>query len=220
MNREVGRGLEVGPARYNSVGCAGEVATMDRIVVHLSTTIAVVLMAAIASATVVLPVSMQQMAMESDVVIHARVSGQQVSWDERHVRVLTLTSVDVIAGIKGAQKGDRLTIYQVAGTLDGVTFDIPGALHFVRGEEMVLFAKRYQDKIVSYGMGLGKYRVVEQGGQKFVAPEYGDVAFVEPSADRRVLPAERPATATQPLTRFIARVRCAVASSAGERGAP
>jgi hypothetical protein len=159
------------------------------------------------------------MARESDVVVRARVDSQQVVWDERQVRVLTLTSIDVIDGIKGCSKGERLTIYQVGGTLDGVTFDVPGALRFAPGEEMVFFAKRFKGQIASYGMGLGKFRVVEQDGRRVVMPEYGDVAFAKGATDRRTVTEMPPATA-EPLTQFIQRIRRAAAAGAGRRGAP
>ncbi|MFH1811838.1 MAG: hypothetical protein ABIJ09_24080 [Pseudomonadota bacterium] len=158
-------------------------------------------------ATTVLAVPLEQMTAEAEVVVHARVGAQQVTWDQDHTRILTLTSIEVIEGIKGARKGDLLTIYQVAGTLDGVTFRIPGALDFAPGDEMVFFAQRFEDKIVSYGMGLGKYRVQGQGPDKVVMPEFGDVTFVKRDSDGSYVPGGAPPEVVLPLAAFLSRLR-------------
>jgi len=174
------------------------------------------LLATPATATLVQVVGLEQMARESDVVVHARVGAQQVTWDKDHQRVLTLTSIEVLDGVKGARKGDRMTIYQVGGTLDGVTFRIIGALQFVPGEQMVFFAKRFEDKLVSYGMGLGKYSVTERDGQLLAEPVYGDVAFVKRTAEGALVPDTAPTASAQPLAAFLRNVR-AVAGNGGAR---
>ena len=174
------------------------------------------LLAAPVLATQVYAVGLEQMTAESDVVVHARVGAQQVTWDKDHRRVLTLTSIEVIDAVKGARKGEVLTIYQVGGTLDGLTYRIVGALQFAPGEQFVFFAKRFEDKIVSYGMGLGKYAVVDRGGSPFVEPVYGDVAFVKRTADGRLAPDTPPAATSQPLNTFLQRVR-AIAGRGGVR---
>ncbi len=160
-----------------------------------------------AQATRVVSIPLEQMTQESDVVVYARVGTQQVRWDETHSRILTLTTIEVIDAVKGAHKGDVLTIYQVGGSLDNVTYKITGALRFVPGEQMIFFAERYKDMIVSYGMGLGKYRVVDAGGHKDVIPEYGDVAFVQRGAEGEFVPAKRPDNGARPLADFLRSLR-------------
>lgn len=161
----------------------------------------------VAKATRVMAVPLKQMTEESQVVVHARVGQQQVRWDKNHSRILTLTTIEVIDAVKGAQKGDVLTIYQVGGTLDGITYKIPGALNFVPGEEMVFFAVRFQDMIVSYGMGLGKYHVSDDGSSKTVKPEYGDVSFVQRGAEGEFVPATRPDSQPSKLSAFLRNLK-------------
>jgi hypothetical protein len=158
-------------------------------------------------ASVVMQVSLEQMTTESDVVVYARVGEQRVTWDEDHARILTLTTIEVIDAIKGAHKGDLLTIYQVGGTLDGITYRIAGALQFAPGEELVFFAQRFKDKIVSYGMGLGKYAVVKRDGRPWVEPNFGDVTFVKRGANGELLPDSPPDSSAQLLSTFMQRVR-------------
>ena len=158
------------------------------------------------------------MARESEVVAHVRVGDQRVTWDDRHVRILTLTDIEVIEPIKGAKKGQHFTIYQVGGTLDGVTYDIPGRLFFTAGEEMIFFAYRFKDMVVSYGMGLGKFAVLERDGVKVVSPEWGDVSFVQMGPGSKAT-GEGPVSEVESLQTFLARVRRAIQAKAqgGER---
>lgn len=173
----------------------------------LSLGLTTLLLSSNALATRVMAIPLEQMAQDSDVVVYARVGSQQVQWDKTHSRVLTLTTIEVIDAVKGARKGDVLTIYQVGGSLDGVTYKITGALRFVPGEQMILFAERYKDMIVSYGMGLGKYRVMDAGGRKTVQPEYGDVAFVQRGAEGEFVPSPRPDNKVQSLADFLRELR-------------
>lgn len=171
---------------------------------------AALLAATASSATEVMHVPLARMATQSDVIVEAQVLGHKVTWDDSHTRILTLTQIRVLQALKGASKGEVLTIYQVGGSLDHMTLAIPGALHFVDGEQMVFFAMRFRTMIVSYGMGLGKYRIDTTGPTPMVLPEYGDVEFVKRRPDGSFAPAPIPATGPEPLSTFLQRVRTAL----------
>lgn len=175
----------------------------------------VLLLAFPAQATQVFHVRMEQMARESQVIVHARVVAQRTTWDDSHARILTLTTLEVIDGIKGADAGDQLVIYQVGGTLDGITFDIPGALRFAAGQEVIFFAVRFGAMIASYGMGQGKWVVHEQSGVAYVAPEFGDVAWVTPESDG-LRPAEPPRVSAESLSSFLGRIDVALGPGGGQ----
>lgn len=117
--------------------------------------------AADAGATVVVRHGLEEMTSKSDVIVHARVADQKVTREDG--RIVTLTEVEVIDGLKGAKPGEVLTIYQVGGSLDGMRQWIEGAHVYEHGEELVLFAMRHGERVVSYGVGVGKFRVVYDG---------------------------------------------------------
>lgn len=130
-----------------------------------------------AEATVVVLHSLEEMSRRSEVIAHARVA-------ERHVvkegpGVVTLTELEVIDGLKGAKAGDILTVYQVGGELDGVRHWIEGAHEYEMGEEIVLFAVRHGERVVSYGVGVGKFRVVYDGAFRRVVEDLGDVVVLQ-----------------------------------------
>ncbi len=170
------------------------------------TAAAVLCLAGPAWATVVRPVKLSQMTAEAEVIVHGRVGAQEVTREPETGRILTFTFIEVIEAVKGAKAGDLLTLYQVGGALHGVTAVIPGASRFAPGEEIVLFAMRFRGRVVTYGIGLGKYVVHERNGMKTVAPEYGDVSFATPSS-QGLAPAAPPDALERPLKDFLIMLR-------------
>jgi hypothetical protein len=160
-------------------------------------------------ATQVLRTSAEQMAQRSDMVLHARVVDQRVEWNTKKSRVLTLTTLEIINAIKGKAR-ESIVVYQVGGTLDGVTYKIPGAIKLEKGEEIIFFGVRFRDMIASYGMGLGKFVVSRTGKSATVLPHYGDVEFVTRQSDGRIGKDTHGPDSPQPLAAFIARIKKAV----------
>ena len=171
--------------------------------------------AEMAHATTVINVPLEQMAKESTVILHGRVEAQQVVQESGTDRILTLTAVEVLNEIKGIKKNEIITIYQVGGTLDGRTLHVSGALKFRKGEEFILFGARFRDMIVSYGMGLGKYMVMDHSGDRFVLPEFGDVHRVEPDGKGGYKAANHKFPDPEPLQLFLERVRNLSAAQGG-----
>lgn len=166
-------------------------------------------------ATVVMQVPLERMAQEADVIVHARVGAQQVRWAEGRARILTLTDIEVLDAVKGATKGDVMTIYQVDGTLDGITYKIPGIVRFKPGEEIVLFAMRFEDKLVTFGVGLGKYVVARDGDDALVFPELGLSSYVKRTADGRLVETAPVLEPPQTLESFLDQVRRTAAAGQG-----
>lgn len=130
-----------------------------------------------ASATVVVLHELDEMTTRADVVIHARVGDVTVTRDEKG-RIATLVEVEVLDALKGAKTGDVLTIWQLGGTYEGQTMMITGQHKWDKGEEMVFFAMKHEQWIVSYGVGVGKYHVERAADGVDVVAEYGDVVAV------------------------------------------
>ena len=145
-----------------------------------------------ARATVVVVPTLEEMAVASDVIADARVLDQLVKKDELG-RILTLTRVTVVDGLKGAKTGDTLEIFQLGGNLDGKNAWIVGAQHFQKGERFVIFAARHPSggpaSIVPYGIGFGVFDVVTDNGpvkNPRVQEVVGDVVSLSKSDDGAV----------------------------------
>ncbi len=173
--------------------------------------------ASMAQATTVINVPLEQMAKESTVIFHGRVEAQQVVQEAGTDRILTLTAVEVLTEVKGIKKNEMVTIYQVGGTLDGRTLHVSGALKFQKGQEFILFGVRFRDMVVSYGMGLGKYMVMQESEGAIVVPEFGDVHRVEPDGKGGFKSANHKFPAPESLESFLERVRALAAPAGGAK---
>src|SRR5262245_31561662 len=69
----------------------------------------------------------------SDIVI-GFVESSRSYWNEKHTRILTDVTVRVERALKGAV-GQRLTLTQLGGVVDGARYSIPGCPAFRDGEE-------------------------------------------------------------------------------------
>lgn len=129
------------------------------------------LFGAVAHSTIVRIDSLQEMAQNADIIAHVVVGDKSSSLD-REGRVIELSTVQVLQGIKGTQTGHFLTLYQVAGII--------GQSQFPFGEEMVIFGMRHGDKVVSYGVGLGKFKVLRGQNRASVVEEFRDLLTPNP----------------------------------------
>lgn len=91
-------------------------------------------------ATSLVPLSLQRITDIAEVIIHARVSAQQVELDQHSQQIVTITHFEVIESIKG-DVGSSHSIKQLGGSLAGSNqqLRIHGVPRFVDGEELIVF---------------------------------------------------------------------------------
>lgn len=208
----------------------------SHLMLSLATAGAVALGATAALATVVVQPSLEQMTARSGVIVHGVVTDQVVVQGEEG-RILTLSSIRVTEGLKGAKANDTVTLYQVGGELDGHVARIAGVSAFAKGEEVILFGDTFLATdtvrflqlerknqipaamlhpsgpwLVPYGIGLGKFRVDRSnetlGAQ--ASEELGDVAVATPGPRGMVL-GGRVVRTQQPLNVMLDELRRLVA---------
>ena len=152
---------------------------------HAATLVAAVLLAGSAArATVVVVPTLEEMTLRADVVAQVVVRDQRVIDDKG--RPMTLTSLEVSDGIKGAKAGDVIELRQLGGSVGGREMWIAGAHRFQIGEECVLFAMRpavLAGGAILYGVGFGVFDVVDGVDGKKLQEITGAVVRAEPQAD-------------------------------------
>ncbi len=129
-------------------------------------------------ATLVVMEDLATMTKKSELIIHAQVISQSVKEDKDR-RIITTTTLKVLDSMKGSKKGDIKTIYQVGGELRGRVMKIAGAHQYRKGEELVLFGLSFGDMVVSYGVGLGKFRVLRDKQGTHVVEDLHDLVAVK-----------------------------------------
>lgn len=122
--------------------------------------IVIVATAAIAAASVVVPLSIEQLAGKSTRVVHGKVISKHSSWTRDH-HLVTITEIAVAEALKGA--ADTGVLVRTRGGLaDGVGEQVSGEAQFVVGEEVVIFLHPSRVTDGSYsviGLAQGKFTV-------------------------------------------------------------
>jgi hypothetical protein len=132
-----------------------------------------------AQATVVVFQDMATMAKKSDVIAHVVVRDQKVE-EEASGRLITLTTLEVLESFKGTKTGEVLTLFQVGGELGGRRQWISGAHTYAMHEQMVLFGVVHKGRVLSYGIGLGKFKVEGEGESAIIREDITDVVAARP----------------------------------------
>jgi hypothetical protein len=153
-------------------------------------------LAAVAQATVLMPLDTQAMTARADRVVLGVVESQAAHWTSDHQTIYTDVTVRVARSYKGGlAEGARVVVRHEGGSLDGVGVRVFGAAQFVAGEEVLLFVETRGIASYTVGMTQGKLHVyLGDDGVKRVAADLGAVAFT-PRAGQLAPQATHPASA-------------------------
>ena len=110
----------------------------------------------------------------SEVIVHGIVGEQRVEID-KYSRPITLTEIEIIDPIYYNTSKKIITIYQVGGKTSDSVFPIIGGQHYEVGQQVILFALKFNDKFVSYGLGQGKFNVSVNENTSAVVEDLGNV---------------------------------------------
>ena len=165
-----------------------------------------------ANATIVVPLSVEDMTTRSAIVVRGKVLASRPSWNADKSRIYTRTEVEVLEGY--AQKGEnaaKIFVRTLGGVVGDVGMNVSGAARFHQGEEVVLFLRKSPVAATDYqvvGMAQGKYRVRrEDKGRVLAVPDTHGLAFAKQKSGRiSVDPTHAPSGAML-LTDLATRIR-------------
>jgi hypothetical protein len=154
---------------------------------------AILLFPVLALAAVAAPVTVEQLARRSDVVLRARVRTLESTWSGDHKRIETRAVLDPIDVWRGAVPGPVVVIVP-GGVVGDLAQSVSGAPAFSPGEEVVVFLekdalapRRATAQFRVSGMAQGKLKI-DPGGAT-ATPALENIAFVEkslPEGERRI----------------------------------
>ncbi len=153
-----------------------------------------VLMGSSAGATVMVEVPLEDMARDAAVIVRARVvhTGTQMVMRDGSFDPYTVTTLQVLEGIKGAGEAEQLLVRELGGTYRGGGMWIDGTPRYALGEEVVVFLEH--DPIDAtyfrtYAMSQGKFVVLHglPGVPAAVARDTRAVAFARWTDGRMTL---------------------------------
>jgi hypothetical protein len=131
------------------------------------------LLAGSAIATVVKPMSVEELTDKSSVVMVGKAADTWTSWNPQHTRIYTYSRVKVGRVLKGSQS-ETLVVKQIGGSAGGYTQHIAGVHAMSSGENVVLFLRPSEAQDGTYvivGLMQGHFRVARDAatGQTVVS---------------------------------------------------
>ncbi len=170
--------------------------------------VALTAVAGVAGASVVIPLSIEQLAQKAEVVVRGRVTAQHADWT-RGGRIVTTTTLAVTEALKG-QPDAQVEVRSLGGSVGGVGQQVAGEVHFASGEEVVVFLRPTGLQGGSYavvGMAQGKFAVSTRAQGPVATQSLEGLGFVDEPGQPVVERAAEPL----PLADLSARIRRAVA---------
>ena len=164
-------------------------------------------------ASVVIPATLDELAGEADLIVHARVARVDARQAPGTLRVERVVTLAVVRALKGSP-GETLQLVLPGGTYGRYRTVVPGVPEIAEGEEAVLFLRPSPGgatHLVGFSQGVMRVRIDPSTGQRMVAaPVTSDVArpVVRGATDR----------GPQPLATIEARIaRVVLAQLRGRR---
>lgn len=182
------------------------------------------LVSAAAHATIMLPLTVEEMAQEASAVVRARVVDRSAEWDRERKRIYTTTTLEISDAIKG-DVSRRIQVRTLGGEADGVGMKVAGTPQFAMGEEVLVFLRPDPGAPAVHqviGMAQGKYQLrQDEHGRVVAAPSLDGIAFATPGVDG-VLRAggHAPAVPEQSYVELRQRIVAAAAASAPAQSLP
>lgn len=135
----------------------------------------------VASATVVLELSRDQLVERAGLIVRAKVMSQSYRWSEDHKQILTLSELAVSSYLKGAGP-TTLTLRQLGGTMGELRSKIAGDAHLEVGQEVVLFLKAGEGVVYLSALSQSAFVISKnRAGTSIVTrPDLGELSFWSP----------------------------------------
>jgi hypothetical protein len=117
---------------------------------------------AVAKATTVIPMSVEELTRASTDIIEARAVDSRSAWNAQHTLIYTYTTYEVMRALKGAA-AQRVTVKQLGGSAEGYTQKVSGVHHAQTGEDGLLFLRPSAGGDGTYvvvGLVQGNFRVL------------------------------------------------------------
>ena len=146
----------------------------------LATVLLIVLLAAGAGATTLVPLSFEQLVNASQSVVYGRVSDVRAQWTADRRFIESVVTIEILRGIKGpstslraGSSGESIEFTVPGGQVGRYLNVIPGGPSFVRGDTAVFFLTAQGPRLpVTTGFTQGIYRVRRDAasGEMLVEP--------------------------------------------------
>lgn len=146
-----------------------------------------ILLVAVAQATVVPRVTLEELVENSDLIVQAHCARSWAAWDENTRVIWTHAELLLTEGVKGPA-GRSVVVSEPGGVVGEVGMTVEGVPHYRPGEEVVVFLYRAPNGLLrTRGLGQGKFTVVAGSAttERLVRTNSGGMALVSPPGAER-----------------------------------
>lgn len=178
-----------------------------------------VFVASSASATVVVALSLEELAVEADVIVHARVArtGSYLATYRGRLEPHTTSELAVHEWLKGVG-GERVVVDELGGDVPGGRRWIAGTPRYAVGDEVVVFLRRLPEgRYRTLGLSQGRFEVrhavgADLVGRTIVTRDTSELSFARWS-DGEMIVGQAAPTSEVDYARFIGFVRSVLAQT-------
>lgn len=170
----------------------------------------VLFIACTAQATMVKPMSVEELTSEASAIVEGQAIETWTSWNAVHSRIYTYTRVRVSKTLKGAQ-ADTVVVKQLGGSAGGYTQHVSGVRAMQTGEDALLFlrpSEAHDGTMVVVGLMQGHFRYARDTKTGDTIVNNGVIGAEEMQSNSRSIRPYRGSTLT--LQQLESRVRQAV----------
>jgi hypothetical protein len=168
-----------------------------------------------ASATVVMAMSMEEMAARVPLIVRGTVHRTDTQWGEGRARIWTYGEVVVTETLKGAGRA-TVVVRQPGGVIGDIGERVAGTATLTPGEEVVLFLEPVTDEpnvFIPFALAASKVSLENRRGVKVAVRDLSGITFARKGQRSVIHPVdEREVLGTAEA--FLARVRQAVKGGA------
>ena len=159
---------------------------MRRSCLAITLTVAALATPSSADATIMVPLTVEDLTVRSRAVVRATVRQRQSVWDKNRKRIYTLTELAVSEVIHG-EAPKTILIRTLGGEVDGVGMKVSGTPRLQDEQDVVVFLRDDPVEATGFmvvGMSQGLYRLEKDSAGRLVAvPGVEGLAFVRRAAD-------------------------------------
>src|SRR5437868_2458986 len=124
------------------------------------------LLASLAAATSLRPISVEQLAQRSQLIVEVRALTSYAHWNSQHTLIFTYTQFQPLRALKGAA-ATPLLVKQMGGSAGGYTQHVAGVRRWQPGDEAVLFLRpsaAADGSMTVVGLTQGDFRIQRLAG--------------------------------------------------------
>lgn len=152
------------------------------------TALALGLVAGPASATIMVPLSLEDLTGDASAIVRARVVDRSAAWDDQRQRIYTTTVLDVTETVwSAAPLGRQVRVRTLGGEVGEVGMKVAGTPDLKLGEEVLLFLRddaRAAGAFAVIGMNQGRFSMrTDSAGRLIATPTWEGIAFAKPGKD-------------------------------------